>query len=135
MSEVFAAGGVVWRVSSDGQCEVLLVHRPQRRDWSFPKGKRETGEDDETCALREVEEETGFCCSLGAELPVSHYRDARGRQKTVRYWSMRIESGSFTVNDEVDESEWLLLGVAAKRLTYDQDRLVLAAFREQVAEC
>ncbi|NBQ44166.1 MAG: NUDIX domain-containing protein, partial [Mycobacteriaceae bacterium] len=34
--------------------EVLLVHRPAYDDWTIPKGKRDPGETDEECALREV---------------------------------------------------------------------------------
>jgi 8-oxo-dGTP pyrophosphatase MutT (NUDIX family) len=58
---VRAAGGLVVRNG-----EVLLVHRPKYDDWTFPKGKAEDGETDEACALREVEEETGFTCALRA---------------------------------------------------------------------
>ena len=36
---VRAAGGVVSRRDKGGEVEVLLVHRPQHGDWSFPKGK------------------------------------------------------------------------------------------------
>ena len=56
---VRASGGVVWRRAADG-AEILIAHRPRYDDWSLPKGKREEGESDEACALREVEEETGF---------------------------------------------------------------------------
>jgi 8-oxo-dGTP diphosphatase len=73
--EVRAAGGVVTRVGSDGRLELLIVHRPRYDDWSLPKGKALEGESDEACALREVEEETGLVCALGAEVAVSEYED------------------------------------------------------------
>ena len=85
---VRAAGGVVWRRATDGEAEILLVHRPKYDDWTFPKGKCDAGEDDETCARREVEEETGLLCELGAELPSTEYIDPKGRPKVVRYWAM-----------------------------------------------
>ena len=60
---VRASGGVVVRNSATGP-EVLVVHRPRYDDWSIPKGKRDPGETDEQCAVREVEEETGVRCAL-----------------------------------------------------------------------
>jgi len=125
--DVRAAGGVVWRVV-DGHPEVVLVHRPKYRDWTFPKGKLDEGETDEHAARREVLEETGFDCILGRELPSVTYRDAKGRHKQVRYWEMTVAGGSFSINDEVDRLEWSDLESARRRLTYDHDRDVLTAF-------
>jgi 8-oxo-dGTP pyrophosphatase MutT (NUDIX family) len=117
---VRAAGGIVVR-HVDGRREVLVVHRPQYRDWTFPKGKAEPGESDEACALREVEEETGLRCGLGRELPSTEYTDARGRWKRVRYWEMRVESGGLRFEHEVDAARWLPLAEALELLTYERD--------------
>ena len=38
--------------------EILFIYRNKK--WDLPKGKLEKGEDIETCAIREVEEETGI---------------------------------------------------------------------------
>ena len=122
-----AAGGVVTRTVADGGTEVLVVHRPKYEDWSFPKGKVDPGESDEDCALREVEEETGLRCALGDELPTTAYRDRKGRPKTVRYWAMTVLDGSFRPNDEVDEVCWLAPDLAARLLSYERDRDVLAS--------
>ena len=119
---VEAAGGVVVR---DG--EVLVVHRPEYDDWTLPKGKLDPGETFEQAALREVEEETGFRCELGDELPSTSYADKKGRDKLVRYWRMTPVSGEFAANDEVDEVRWLAPGEAAQLLTFDRDAEVLAA--------
>ncbi|MCI0549041.1 MAG: NUDIX hydrolase [Candidatus Rokubacteria bacterium] len=124
---VRAAGGVVWRRRPDSGIEVLLVHRRARGDWSFPKGKVEPGETEEVCAVREVEEETSLTCRLGRELPSVRYRDERGRDKTVRYWTMEGE-GRATARNEVDEVRWVSLETAGGALTYPLDREVLAAF-------
>ena len=125
MTVVRAAGGIVTR--EEPELEVLVVHRPRYDDWSFPKGKAADGESDEDCALREVEEETGLRCELGAELSPARYRDERGRPKLVRYWLMSVHGGdAFATNDEVDRLEWLPLEEAAARVDYEHDRRLLA---------
>ena len=125
---VSAAGGVVWQMTASG-VQVLLVHRPRYDDWSLPKGKVDAGDvDDEHAALREVLEETGLRCSLGRELPSTRYRDRKERDKTVRYWEMRVLGGEFARNDEVDEIRWLDLDAARQLLSYPHDGEVLAAF-------
>ncbi|HEY7197915.1 MAG TPA: NUDIX hydrolase [Gaiellaceae bacterium] len=126
MAEVRAAGGVVSRRGDDGAVEVLLVHRPKYDDWSLPKGKCSPEEADLACALREVEEETGYVCETGEELPSTAYVDAKGRSKVVRYWAMRVQSGSFEPHEEVDEIRWLALDEAERLLTYGRDRALLA---------
>ena len=122
MNVVRAGGGIVRRPNRD---EVLVVHRPKYDDWSLPKGKVDGDETDEECALREVEEETGFQVRLGAEAGSTSYTDSQGRPKKVRYWEMVIESGEFTPNREVDEIRWLDQAAAERLLTYDHDRALL----------
>ncbi len=124
--QVRAAGGVLRRVGPDGM-EVLLVHRPRYRDWTFPKGKAHDDETDEETALREVEEETGLRAALGVELPSTNYIDLKARQKRVRYWTMRPQSGSFEADDEVDEVKWLSPADAESELSYSRDLAVLRA--------
>ena len=126
-----AAGGVVWRRRPSGEPEVLVVHRPRQDDWSLPKGKLTPGESHEQGALREVKEETGLSVALGPELPGTSYQDAEGRPKVVRYWAMEPLSGEFEPNHEVDEARWTTLDEAARLLSYDRDRDVLAALDTQ----
>lgn len=121
---VRAAGAVVWR-RRDGDVEVLLVHRPEYDDWSFPKGKNRDGESDENGAVREVEEETGLRVSLGAELASTSYV-SKGRPKRVRYWlaESRRREDARPLN-EVDHVAWVPAQKAASRLTYARDLDVL----------
>jgi 8-oxo-dGTP diphosphatase len=126
--QVRAAGGVVAGHDRDGQVAVLVVHRPRYDDWSLPKGKCDPGESDEDCARREVEEETGLRCSLGAELPSTRYVDRRGRTKQVRYWAMEVVGGVFAANDEVDEVRWVVPAAAAELLSYPRDVAVVEAW-------
>lgn len=123
--EVRAGGGVVLR-DGPGGIEVAVIHRPRYDDWSLPKGKLEPDESFEDGAIREVEEETGLRCELGAELSPVSYRDRRGRLKLVRYWLMRSRGGEFTANEEVDRLEWLPPAEAIRRLQYEHDRKLVA---------
>jgi 8-oxo-dGTP pyrophosphatase MutT (NUDIX family) len=129
--DVRAAGGLVWRDAKDS-VEVVLVHRPRYSDWSFPKGKAESGETEEQTAWREVVEETGLDCVLGDELPHVTYRDNKGRSKIVRYWVMTVRGGEFEPNDEVDRIEWMSIERAARKLTYGHDAGVLEAFAAHI---
>lgn len=121
-----AGGGILWRERDT--TEVLVVHRPRYDDWSFPKGKCEPGETDEDCALREVAEETGMICELGAELSPVRYRDRNGRLKQVRYWAMEPVGVAPNWDDEVDVLCWLRMTRAARVLSYERDAAVLDSF-------
>jgi 8-oxo-dGTP diphosphatase len=129
MTIVRAAGGVPVRDTPAGR-RVLVVHRPQYDDWSFPKGKCEPGESDEACALREVAEETGLVCALEAELPSTSYRDSRARAKRVRYWRLRVIAGELDFAHEVDGARWVSAAEAEALLTYERDLAVLRALAE-----
>ena len=121
--EVRAAGGLVVRPARENGIEVLLVHRPKYDDWSFPKGKLDSGETEEQAAVREVREETGFVCTLGDEIATVRYVDGKGRPKRVRYWMMTVAGGDADIpNAEVDELAWLTPDDASTLLTYSHDR-------------
>lgn len=119
---ILAAGGIVWRRDPESEAiEVLLVHRPRYRDWTFPKGKLHKGESLLTAAVREVSEETGLAVVVGHRMPAVRYRTLDG-PKEVTYWAMRPAGGNFVPNREVDKVRWLPMSRASKKLTYSHDR-------------
>ena len=73
-------------------------------------------------ALREIEEETGMRCELGAELPEVRYMVGE-RRKLVRYWLMRPLAGEF-VDDfrTVDGGEYLAFFDGVASLHFQRDR-------------
>ena len=86
--------------------EIALVHRPKYDDWSIPKGKLNSGEHPVVGAVREVWEETGSTGVPGRPLgEIRYLKD--GAPKRVRFWAMRVASGEFVPNDEVDQMMWL----------------------------
>jgi 8-oxo-dGTP diphosphatase len=102
---------------------LLLVHRERYDDWSFPKGKLERGETWEEAALREVWEETGLRCVLGAFVGTSRYDVAAG-EKEVRWWLMSSEDDPRPSN-EVDAVRWASIDEARDLLSYDRERVLL----------
>lgn len=126
---VQAAGGLVVRRQS-GQLQIVLVHRPEHEDWSFPKGKLDEGETFEDAAQREVLEETGMVCRLLRFMGHTEYVDRKGRPKVVAYWVMAPEAGSFAPNVEVDELRWLPLPEAGVLLSYERDRELVGVLAE-----
>ena len=125
---VLGAGGIVWKPGAAGDVEVVVIHRPAYDDWTLPKGKLQPEEDELEAALREVEEETGLRFAVGDALGASTYVDRQGREKVVRYWSMRPVGGRFHPSREVDELRWVSLPAADELLTYERDRALLRAF-------
>lgn len=133
-----AAGGVVWRPgggTKTDEVEVVLVHRPRYDDWSLPKGKLEASEKHKEAALREVHEETGLRCELGAKLIHITYDTPLG-PKSVRWWAMKPEdpAADLVAADphEVSEVRWVAFTDAWSKLTYGTERDVLAVFAKEV---
>ena len=97
---IHAAGGIV----SDGNGDILMIHR--LGCWDFPKGKVEDGEDWETAALREVEEETGLHdITLAEPLPNTyHTSQLRGTPilKITHWYAMNAPQQPLTPQTEED---------------------------------
>ena len=130
--------------------EVLLVHpggpywqRKDRGAWQIPKGEIEPGEDPETAARRETEEELGVALA-GALRPLGDVRQAGGKWVTaftleqdldpaaIRSNMFAIEwpprSGTLQSFPEVSAARWLAVEEARRIMLPSQcpflDRLV-----------
>lgn len=130
--EIVAAGGVVIDTKGADAPLVLLVHRPKYDDWSFPKGKLDSGETIQQAALREVKEETGLDCRIIKTLSQIRYsyenRSGRNKPKVVHYFLMEPVTGSITVNiHEIDAARWYKVRDASGKLSYEHDRELLAS--------
>lgn len=126
---VVAAGVVCWR-EEKGKMEVLLVHRTRYKDWSFPKGKQDSGEFLPETAVREMKEETGITLKLGRKLSTITYKLPDGEGKEVHYWASKLsdkawKKSKFVPNEEVEQLEWLSADNALGALSYEHDRKLL----------
>jgi len=129
VKDAVSAGGVVWR-KQDGRVEVVLCGRRSESLWGLPKGTPDTGETIEQTALREVEEETGLKVRLGDRIGTIQYwftADGFRYHKRVHHWLMDPIGGDVNNHDhEFDEVEWIEIGEAKRRATYENERRILA---------
>lgn len=133
------AAGVVALRGSGKRTEALVIHRPDRADWSLPKGKVDPGERLAAAAVREMFEETGLRVTLGVPLQTVRYRvsDPRSKstasaRKSVHYWRANVLDPAIAAgdadlppgwapNDEVGEMRWVRVSKLPGLLTYPHD--------------
>ena len=113
---IHAAGGIV----SDENDEILMIFR--YGCWDFPKGKVEEGEDWETAAVREVEEETGLHDIILQEpLPNTYHTyilHGAPILKITHWYAMEAPEQSLVPQTEEDISQavWVAREEVAERL-------------------
>jgi 8-oxo-dGTP pyrophosphatase MutT (NUDIX family) len=107
-SIVLASGGLVQNSNSD----ILMIFR--RGKWDLPKGKLDKGETLETCAVREVEEETGLQkVKLLSPLTVTYHTYHEGSRfilKESHWYSMKVTGEQKLVpqtNEGIQEIRWV----------------------------
>jgi predicted NUDIX family NTP pyrophosphohydrolase len=141
-----SAGILMWRRSESGAIEVLLGHFGgpiwAKRDagaWAMPKGLVEPGEELESCARREFEEELGVKPE-GVLIPLGRIRQKGGKlveafalQGTLdasAIVSNRFElewpprSGRLQSFPEIDRAAWFTLAGARAKILPSQSALL-----------
>src|SRR5690625_5224753 len=79
-AKIVAAGTIPWRIKA-GQLQVLLIHRPEYDDWSWPKGRLDAEETLPETAWRETKEEIGLNLPLGIHSGGIRYMSSQGKNR------------------------------------------------------
>ena len=124
-SSSVAAGGIVVR-KEKGKFLVALIGTDFYKDYMFPKGRQEDGEEIEITARREIAEETGLSnlkliCELGITERLSFEKND---WKTIHYYLFQTDDVSGKQNLQKGEEE-------LKLSWFDIDSLPLLFWPEQ----
>lgn len=122
------AGGVV--IGPDGR---IVVVEQEHNTWSLPKGGIDYGEDDQSAAKREVEEESGiprsrlqFIKKIGTYERYKIGLDGPDDKSEIKKISMFLFKTSFTVLEPHDSANpsaiWLTPDQAVERVTHRKDK-------------
>ena len=117
---------------------VLLIQRgvdPFKGQWAFPGGFLWMDEDADTCARRELLEETGFKAAsfiqFGTFSEVN--RDPRERVITIAYMAL-VRKGDVQGGDDAADARWFPV-TSVPPLAFDHDRILriaLERLKEQI---
>lgn len=117
---VMCVDGAVLRHQPNIGLQVLLIQKPNERQWRFPGGKLETTDRDlETACAREVREETGI--EVGPALYIgsnSAIPDWRGEQSGIGIASSLLFLpylyGAIQAGDDAEKGKWFILNELTK---------------------
>jgi len=130
MGREISAGVILVRNRS--QREYLLLDYGSH--WDFPKGHIEPGEDPQTTAARELQEETGirdarFVPGFRESMRYFYRKAGEGMLKVVIFFLAETPTGEVTLSHEHSGYLWLPYEEAVKRLTFKNARELLAKAR------
>lgn len=116
----------------EGELKVLLVERggePFKGHWALPGGFMNMDEDADTCACRELEEETGLKDVYSEQLYTFSAvdRDPRYRVVSIAYYALvKLPDYVVKAGDDASKAQWFPLS-ALPVLAFDHQRILQMA--------
>lgn len=98
---------------------IVLLYRAKQKDWSFPKGHIEEGEEIAETTRREVREETGLPVKLLSKLSPMEYNHPTGDMVVVYMFLMQSENDSALKPETIDDKViWVNFKEVYEKLSY-----------------
>jgi 8-oxo-dGTP pyrophosphatase MutT (NUDIX family) len=133
---VAAGGGVLFRGPA-AALETVLIFR--RGKWDIAKGKRDRGETNRDCAVRELQEELGVedirpVWKVGKTIHAYRARRRRYVVKTTHWYAMKTSAEAFTpqAKEKITDARWLPMAEAIKMVHFNVLRKLLKETRRQI---
>lgn len=127
--EVQKAGAII--LSKNDNKKIALLYRGKQKDWSFPKGHTEDGENPTETMTREIKEETGLSVVILRELPDLQYTHPDGSSISTKMFLVNsTDDGTLKTEHESDSIEWVPIDNVSSRLSYNN----LKEYFEKVSE-
>ena len=122
---VQACGGIVRKIEGQNQY-ILLIRKKNSPLWTLPKGHQENDESEQETAIREVQEETGYCCRIekkAGEIQFQYQKNDQNFYERVNYFIM-IPKNNLNAFDtgEVEEVHWAEIREAQSLLFYQNEK-------------
>jgi len=132
MKESLRAGGVI--VGPDKRIVLVFQHS---KTWGIPKGGVESGEEIETAARRELDEEVGLeGLKLFKKLGVFKRPSALDNSdiRIVHIFLFKTDQFKFNTKD-VDKPEWFSVEEAIKKNSFKEEKEFLLKHKKEILEC
>ncbi len=130
---------MLFRDDASGELRSVVVQHAAHSGWGFPKGKCEEGELVEETAIREVAEETGYLCTIVADVGYTRYSFTSKKgviiDKQVDWFLMQIDGAQEPTHaEEIMAIAMPEVAQLSGHLTYEDDRQLLARALPQIEQ-
>ena len=131
-----SCGALVYRVTPNGQKELLFIKHRHGTHWSFPKGHMEEGETEVQTALREVKEETGLDIDLEGDFrqSVEYYPKPNVKKQVIYFIGFTLNEAALRPQEEeVSELQWMEIHKAYDAVTFRNDKNLITKAIEYIS--